>query len=94
MKNIHPCANRICKDVANVMNALYSPLNIYIALVGVVVWTEHDEINLSTDGDTTLKNFLHYSDHISIPSIFAMTNVPIFTCYVTAEKPISTIRKS
>lgn len=51
---------RICKDVANVMNALYSPLNIYIALVGVVVWTEHDEINLSTDGDTTLKNFLHY----------------------------------
>ena len=51
---------RICKDVANVMNALYSPLNIYIALVGVVVWSEHDEINLSTDGDTTLKNFLHY----------------------------------
>ena len=29
-------------------------------MVGVVVWTEHDEINLSTDGDTTLKNFLHY----------------------------------
>ena len=51
---------RICKDVANVMNALYSPLNIYIALVGVVVWTEYDEITLSTDGDTTLKNFLNY----------------------------------
>ena len=42
------------------MNALYSPLNIYIALVGVVVWTEYDEITLSTDGDTTLKNFLNY----------------------------------
>ena len=52
--------HRICKDVANVMNALYSPLNIYIALVGVVVWTEYDEITLSTDGDTTLKNFLNY----------------------------------
>ena len=51
---------RICKDVANVMNALYSPLNIYIALVGVVVWTEYDEIKLSSDGDTTLKNFLNY----------------------------------
>ena len=51
---------RICKDVANVMNALYSPLNIYIALVGVVVWTEFDEIKLSSDGDTTLKNFLNY----------------------------------
>lgn len=52
--------NRICKDVANVMNSLYSPLNIYIVLVGVVVWTEYDEINLSSDGDTTLTNFLHY----------------------------------
>ena len=51
---------RICKDVANVMNALYSPLNIYIALVGVVVWTEYDEIILDTNGDTTLTNFLHY----------------------------------
>jgi len=51
---------RICKDIANVMNALYSPLNIYIALVGVVVWTEYDEIALSTNGDTTLTNFLHY----------------------------------
>ena len=51
---------RICKDVANVMNALYSSLNIYIALVGVVVWTEFDEISLSTNGDTTLNNFLHY----------------------------------
>ena len=42
---------RICKDIANVMNALYTPLNIYIALVGVVVWTEYDEIKLDTMGD-------------------------------------------
>jgi hypothetical protein len=39
---------------------LYSPLNIFIALVGVVVWTEHDEINITSNGDTTLSNFLHY----------------------------------
>lgn len=51
---------QICKDVANVMNALYSPLNIYIALVGVVVWTEYDEIKMSTNGDKMLTNFLHY----------------------------------
>lgn len=51
---------RICKDIANVMNGLYSPLNIYIALVGVIVWTEYDEIKLSTNGDQTLTNFLHY----------------------------------
>lgn len=39
---------------------LYAPLNIFIALVGVVVWTEYDEIKLSDNGDTTLTNFLHY----------------------------------
>ena len=51
---------RICKDIANVMNALYSPLNIYIGLVGVIVWTEYDEITMSTNGDKMLTNFLHY----------------------------------
>ena len=49
-----------CKDIANIANALYAPLNIYIALVGVDVWTEYDEITLSTNADTTLTNFLHY----------------------------------
>lgn len=36
------------------------PLNIFIALVGVVVWNESNEIEFSNDGDVTLKNFLHY----------------------------------
>lgn len=35
-------------------------MNIFIALVGVVVWTEKNEIELSSDGDKTLKNFLNY----------------------------------
>lgn len=48
------------KQIANVVNALYAPLNIFIALVGVVVWTEHDEIVMSSNGDTTLNNFLAY----------------------------------
>ncbi|KAJ8960047.1 hypothetical protein NQ318_009484 [Aromia moschata] len=48
------------KTIANIINGLYSPLNIFIALVGVVIWSEHDEINFSTNGDTTLTNFLHY----------------------------------
>lgn len=39
---------------------LYVPLNIFVALVGVVVWTEQNEIELSNDGDKTLKNFLNY----------------------------------
>lgn len=42
------------------MLQLYVPLNIFIALVGVVVWTEYDEIAISSNGDATLTNFLHY----------------------------------
>ncbi|XP_034254844.1 disintegrin and metalloproteinase domain-containing protein 19 isoform X2 [Thrips palmi] len=49
-----------CKDMANIINALYMPLNIFVALVGVVVWSEFDEISLVPNGDTTLTNFLHY----------------------------------
>ncbi|KAL1488462.1 hypothetical protein ABEB36_014933 [Hypothenemus hampei] len=49
-----------CKNIANIINGLYSPLNIFIALVGVVIWSEHDEITFSTDGDATLTSFLHY----------------------------------
>ncbi|XP_019758376.2 disintegrin and metalloproteinase domain-containing protein 9 [Dendroctonus ponderosae] len=49
-----------CKTIANIINGLYAPLNIFIALVGVVVWSEHDEIIFSLNGDTTLANFLHY----------------------------------
>lgn len=39
---------------------LYIPLNIFVALVGVVVWTEYNEITLVSNGDTTLTNFLSY----------------------------------
>ncbi|XP_050304497.1 disintegrin and metalloproteinase domain-containing protein 12-like [Anthonomus grandis grandis] len=49
-----------CKNIANIINGLYSPLNIFIALVGVVIWSEHDEITFSKNGDDTLKSFLHY----------------------------------
>ncbi|KAL3269603.1 hypothetical protein HHI36_008667 [Cryptolaemus montrouzieri] len=49
-----------CKTIANIINGLYSPLNIFIALVGVVIWTERDEISFSKNGDETLTNFLHY----------------------------------
>jgi len=39
---------------------LYNQLNIVVALVGVVVWSDRDEIQMSRDGDATLTNFLHY----------------------------------
>nr|WDU65915.1 putative metalloprotease Tcis_Metallo_1 [Tityus cisandinus] len=48
------------KEIANILNGLYTPLNIFIALVGVITWTEKDPISMSPDGDATLTNFLHY----------------------------------
>lgn len=36
------------------------PLNIFVALVGVVIWNESNEIEFSSDGDITLRNFLNY----------------------------------
>lgn len=39
---------------------LYQPLNIFIALVGVEVWKDEDQVEISTDGDKTLTNFLNY----------------------------------
>lgn len=42
------------------LSQLYAPLNIFVALVGIVVWTEKDDIQLSVKGDETLTNFLHY----------------------------------
>ncbi|XP_050435802.1 disintegrin and metalloproteinase domain-containing protein 28 [Adelges cooleyi] len=48
------------KDIANIINSLYMPLNLFVALVGVVVWTDYNEITVARNGDTTLTNFLHY----------------------------------
>lgn len=42
------------------------PLNIFVALIGVVIWTEKNEVELSSNGDTTLKNFLHYRKKILV----------------------------
>ncbi|XP_014667019.1 PREDICTED: disintegrin and metalloproteinase domain-containing protein 12-like [Priapulus caudatus] len=55
------------KEIANVVNALYKPLNTYIALTGVEVWTHEDEIKLSVDGDETLFSFLTYRQERLIP---------------------------
>ncbi|KAJ8709774.1 hypothetical protein PYW08_009778 [Mythimna loreyi] len=61
--------HRQLKDVANIINSVYSPLNIFIALVGVVVWTETDEIILEENGDRTLNNFLGYRKTVLVKDI-------------------------
>jgi len=48
------------KDLINHVNSLFAPLNIFIALTDVVIWTKDDQINITTNGDQTLTNFLQY----------------------------------
>lgn len=48
---------------------LYTPLNIFVALVGVEVWTESDAIAVSPNGNTSLGNFLRYRREVLVKSI-------------------------
>ncbi|XP_022685714.1 disintegrin and metalloproteinase domain-containing protein 28-like isoform X3 [Varroa jacobsoni] len=48
------------KQVANIVNALYAPLNIFVILVGVKVWSQRDEIEVDLNAEKTLDNFLRY----------------------------------
>jgi hypothetical protein len=55
------CVSRVLFQIFNfILLQLYAPLNIFVALVGIVVWSEKDEIQISVKGDETLTNFLHY----------------------------------
>uniref|UniRef100_A0A0C9RIY5 Adam12_0 protein n=1 Tax=Fopius arisanus TaxID=64838 RepID=A0A0C9RIY5_9HYME len=67
-ENLHKVHHH-CKDIANIINALYTPLNIFVALVGVEVWTDSDAITLSSKGDTTLANFLRYRKAMLVKEI-------------------------
>ncbi|XP_034488304.1 zinc metalloproteinase-disintegrin-like MTP8 [Drosophila innubila] len=49
-----------CMDLVNIVNAVYMPLNIFVALVGVVIWNESNEIGISDNSTVTLRNFLNY----------------------------------
>ena len=35
--------NSMCKQIARKMNSIYMPLNIYVALVGVIIWRDFDQ---------------------------------------------------
>lgn len=50
---------------------LYMQLNIFVALVGVEVWKDRDESDISSKGDETLNSFLEYRKK---KLIFSMPN--------------------
>lgn len=49
-----------CKTLANLVNALYVPLNVFVALTGVVVWTEKDEFEITNEAEAALQQFASY----------------------------------
>ncbi|XP_023035656.1 zinc metalloproteinase-disintegrin-like atrolysin-A [Drosophila willistoni] len=71
IKEVH----RYCKDLVNVMNVLYEPLNIFLALVGVVIWNKSNEIEITSNATDTLWKFLSYRSKelaITYPNDFAL----------------------
>ncbi|XP_058455339.1 zinc metalloproteinase-disintegrin-like EoMP06 [Malaya genurostris] len=52
--------HRYCTDVVNHINMLFNPLNIFIALTGIVVWDRFDHVQVTRRADDTLNNFLQY----------------------------------
>ena len=54
-------------EVANLVHALYAPLNIHIALVDMVVWDRDDAITVSLDSYATLDAFLDYRQRVLLP---------------------------
>ena len=48
------------KQIANVMDSLYQPLNIRVILKGVEIWDDRDRIPIDTNMENTLNTFLQY----------------------------------
>lgn len=85
-------------QIVNIMNAFYKQLNVFISLVGVILWTEKDEIKLTDNGDETLTNFLkyryekllpkyHHDNAQLITSTYSRTN--IFSFYSKCSKTLT-----
>uniref|UniRef100_A0A2H1WTQ7 SFRICE_027561 n=1 Tax=Spodoptera frugiperda TaxID=7108 RepID=A0A2H1WTQ7_SPOFR len=73
---------------------VYTPLNVFIALVGVVVWTEGDQIDLEENGDRTLNNFLTYRKSVLVRDI-PNDNAQLLTLFfwkILVFSPVSWVR--
>ncbi len=56
-------------EVANLVHALFAPLNIHITLVDTVAWDRHDAINVTSNPFATLWAFLDYRQRVLLPRI-------------------------
>ena len=44
----------------HVYRQMYRAVDIYVALVGIEIWTEQDQIDVVDDATVTMNNFLEY----------------------------------
>ncbi|XP_075986561.1 zinc metalloproteinase-disintegrin-like VLAIP-B [Anticarsia gemmatalis] len=61
--------HHLLKTLTNFIYAVYAPLNIFISLVGVELWTSGDKIPLQSNSDTTLKSFTDYRKNTLLKKI-------------------------
>ncbi|XP_071792939.1 disintegrin and metalloproteinase domain-containing protein 12-like isoform X2 [Asterias amurensis] len=54
-----------CKEMANAMDLIYRPLSMRVALIGVEVWNEGDQFEVSTNPTSTMMMFHRWrKDHL------------------------------
>ncbi|RWS03365.1 disintegrin and metalloproteinase domain-containing protein 12-like protein, partial [Dinothrombium tinctorium] len=57
------------KEMANMINAIFSQLSVNIALVDVITWSKGDQIEFSPHAMDSLEHFLKYRQKILLPKV-------------------------
>jgi hypothetical protein len=47
-------------QIVNFINSYYNLVNIYVVLIGLIIWNEQDEIQINNNSSQVLENFLVY----------------------------------
>uniref|UniRef100_A0A194AR91 Metalloproteinase type III 2 n=1 Tax=Micrurus tener TaxID=1114301 RepID=A0A194AR91_9SAUR len=67
----YKCKKRAIKrrvyEMVNLLNTIYRPLNFYIALIGLEIWSHRDKINIETDAGITLNSFGEWRENVLLP---------------------------
>uniref|UniRef100_R4FIC4 SVMP-Den-9 n=1 Tax=Denisonia devisi TaxID=529689 RepID=R4FIC4_DENDV len=53
--------------MVNTLNVMYRPLNFFIALIGLEIWTNKDQIKIEQDANVTLKSFGEWREKNLLP---------------------------
>ncbi|XP_071500832.1 zinc metalloproteinase-disintegrin-like MTP8 [Diadema antillarum] len=57
------------KEMANMMDMIYRPMNVRVALVGVVTWSQGDAFQVNANPSTTMAEFQRWRKDVLLPDI-------------------------